>query len=385
MSTGSLAGVRSLYIHWPFCLYRCHFCPFTALAEHSEYQEKYYQALKKEILIYAQQIDKTTLIETMFIGGGTPSICPDALLLDMSVTLYEMFNFSSTCETTIEINPGSVTADKLVLYKTMGINRVSFGVQSLNETALQALNRKQYTRDVYSALRDATAVFENISIDLMLGIPGVSPEEWKKEIQEIVTWPIQHVSVYFFTIHEDTPFYFKALCAESGIMPDDEITEAYKWTIYELEKHGFYQYEISNFARSGYESRHNRAYWQRVPYRGFGLGACSFDGQSRVQNEQRLMSYIESLEANVMPEAYRECLTEQQVWLEMVMLGLRQRKGVALKEIVQSFTDVRKKRFMELVDLLVNEGMVEVRDSVLSITVQGLPVAQEIMTKLTSI
>jgi oxygen-independent coproporphyrinogen-3 oxidase len=188
---------RSLYLHWPFCPYKCHFCPFVAIASHDQYMERYHHALLKEIEQFSGNYTGSRLIETIFLGGGTPSTYPPPLLLDTFGTLIRMFTIVPHAEITIEVNPGTVNEEKLQTWKKAGINRLSIGVQSLNDGVLKNLNRHQTASSVLQLLEIASPLFENISVDLILGLPDVSPDEWKQLIQTIVTWPIKHVSVYF--------------------------------------------------------------------------------------------------------------------------------------------------------------------------------------------
>src|SRR5204863_2631309 len=180
------------------------------------------------------------------------------------------------------------------------------GVQSLNDNALQKLNRLQKASDVYALLDKAPHYFDNISVDVILGLPGISITEWKSLLANIVTWNIAHISMYVLEVHDSTPLFFN-VAAKKVVLPcDDDVVDLYYWSREFLSNYGFNQYEISSFARDGRESRHNSMYWERKPYRGFGLGACSFDGISRLQNEKNLMKYLESVELNTYKPVFAE-------------------------------------------------------------------------------
>lgn len=379
------ALVQSLYIHWPFCPYRCHFCPFVALAGHDEYMERYHNALKQEILLFAHAQENKNLLNTIFIGGGTPSTYPPNLLLDTFDTLYNEFKMSQDIEITLEVNPGTVCQEKLEVWRQVGINRLSIGVQSLNNAVLKSLNRHQEAHTVLKLLTDAEKTFSNISVDLIIGLPGISEQEWKELIYQVVTWPIKHVSMYFLTVHEDTQLYF-GIKQQKFILPsDDSIVDLYHWTIAHFKQHGFEQYEISNFARDGFTSRHNSIYWQRKPYKAFGLGACSFDGNTRFQNEKNLMSYLEGIEQDKKVQAVSEQLSAKQVWLEQLMLGLRQIKGVLVDAILEPLDKQQQVKFQETIDSLCEAQLMRRMQGRIVLNAAGLAVANEVIVRLSSI
>lgn len=373
---------KSLYIHWPFCPYKCHFCPFVAIAGQDQFMQQYYEALMKEIKSYAAQLPHKQQLDTIFIGGGTPSTWPDDLLLDMSVTLEDVFIFNEKTEFSIEVNPGTVRIEQLAVWKQAGINRLSIGVQSLKDSVLGNLNRKQSSADVFWLLDQASRTFDNISVDLILGLPGVSEQEWKELIAKAVTWPIEHISVYFLTVHEETPLYFRVKKNEFTLQTDDHMIDLYEWTVANLAEHGFAQYEISNFAKNGNRSRHNSIYWQRKPYKGFGLGACSFDGNSRFQNQKNLMKYMHSINTDQDFLQFRETLTPAQVHLEKVMLGLRKAEGIAIEEITQHLNDVQKESLLNTVAILQESKFVQKRDDRVILTPAGLGVQNDIAARL---
>ena len=285
----------SLYIHWPFCPYKCHFCPFVALASHDQFMEQYHKALIAEIEQFVDKQSQVVPIKTIHFGGGTPSTYPLVLLLDMMSILNKRFVIEPDVEIALEVNPGTVSLEKIRVWRNVGINRLSIGVQGIDDKVLQSLNRHQTTDQVIDLLTNAAAFFDNISVDLILGLPGISGEHWKLLIMRAVQWPLVHISIYFLTIHENTPLYFKVQANQVSLPDDQEVVALYEWTCDTLAKHGFEQYELSNFARPGYASKHNTAYWNRDAYKGFGIGACSFDGQYRFQNEKNIMKYMTSM------------------------------------------------------------------------------------------
>lgn len=384
MNISTAQSTSSLYIHWPFCPYKCHFCPFVAIAGHDSFMSAYHSSLKKEIISYAQQLDKPT-ISTIFLGGGTPSTYPAPLLLDMFDTLRTMFTFSPDIEITIEVNPGTVTAELMQVWKEVGINRLSIGVQSLKDSALTSLNRHQTAEQVAQVITLGKPLFDSLSIDLILGLPEVSRAEWEHTVTQAMTWPISHISVYFLTIHENTPLYFKVKKNQVQIPVDDDIVPMYHWTRTILQQHGFEQYELSNFAKPGYESRHNMVYWQRKPYKGFGLGACSFDGTVRYQNEKNLMNYINDLQEGRSVKCDTEHVTEEHKELEILMLGLRSRQGVRVSEFTATYSAQEKEAFSTKVAEFSARALVQQNDDLLRLTPTGLLLENEIVVQLARI
>ncbi|MBA3752160.1 radical SAM family heme chaperone HemW [Candidatus Dependentiae bacterium] len=381
----SLQPVKSLYIHWPFCPYRCHFCPFVALAGHDSYIAEYHKALLTELESFFESHPDNGPIQTVFFGGGTPSTYPEDLLEETITCIKKRCGLTDSYEMTIEVNPGTVTPSKLHTWKQLGINRLSIGVQSLNDELLKNLNRHQKAADVYALLDAGSLIFDNLSVDLIIGLPGVSAQEWKKLVSIVSLWPIKHVSMYFLTVHEDTQLYFGVQSNKIVLPPDDEVVDLYYWTIDQFSQAGLEQYEISNFGRQGWESQHNRVYWHRKPYKGFGLGACSFDGASRFQNEKNLLKYIKGAINNDNVIVFAEKLTENQIWLEQLMLGLRQIKGIALDDIVESLSVKGKDSFYKRVYELESVHMVNCENGRIALTPHGLSVANEIIVKLSCI
>lgn len=378
----SLADTRSLYIHWPFCPYKCNFCPFVALASQDQYMQQYHDALIKEIQAFDAVYQGTRQLDTIFLGGGTPSTYPEDLLLDTFGTLRKMFAFQSATEVSIEVNPGTVTKRRLEVWKDVGINRLSIGVQSLNDAVLKRLNRHQTAEDVYRLIDEASLYFENLSIDLILGLPEISQDEWKALIKKVMTWPIKHISIYFLTVHEETPLYYKVQTNRISLPSDEYMVNLYYWTIDTLAQHGFEQYELSNFAKPGYQSRHNTVYWERKPYKAFGLGACSFDGGQRFSNEKSLMKYIDAITNGEPVEAFSETVSSSQVYLEKLMLGLRRKVGVCVEQLTSDFTPLQKGQFFKKVVELKEQQLINEENGYLTLTPKGLVVENEVITHL---
>lgn len=382
MSFNLQSRPRSVYLHWPFCPYKCHFCPFVALASHDQFMEQYHNALIAEIKKFGSNYEQKLPLDTIYMGGGTPSTYPDHLLLDTFGILNTVFDFNDACEITIEVNPGTVSKEQVKLWRDMGINRLSIGVQSIKDRVLQKLNRHQSAEQVREVLDFASMHFDNLSVDFILGLPDVSFKEWQELLHEAVKWPIKHMSVYFLMVHEDTPLYFGVKKKTISLPVDDEVVDAYYWTVDFLAQHGFEQYEISNFAKSGYQSRHNSMYWDRKPYKAFGIGACEFDGTTRFQNQKNLKEYMSSIEQAKEVTVFSETLTPEQIYLEKIMLGLRRTQGVTLAYLSENLTNKQRDHIAQRVVWLKENDFIVQKNEALKLTPKGLAVENDIIVKL---
>jgi oxygen-independent coproporphyrinogen-3 oxidase len=356
--------------------------------QHNQYQEPYHAVLCKEVATICERTQQATgvkrpPIKTLFLGGGTPSLYPLELLPELFTTLRNHVDLSTMVEATIEANPSDITEERLSAWHELGINRLSMGVQSLNDNVMRTLNRHQTLADVHNAIRLAPKYFNNLSIDLILGLPGVTPAQWFEELATVVSWPIKHISVYFLMVHEKTPLYFSIQQGKTLLSDDETLTNMYVKTVHFLEQHGFFQYEISNFAQNGYHSVHNCAYWDRKPYYGFGLGASSFDGVCRMTNTANLMTYLQSdRPEGFSVEQTAEKLTREQALLEHLMLSLRQKKGINLHHMVYFESEDTKSRFSTKVQNLIREGLLEERDGTIRLTLQGMMLENDVIVEL---
>lgn len=383
MSTYNInADTRSLYIHWPFCPYKCHFCPFVAIASHDQFMEQYHNALMKELRTFALRGGFKSPLNTIYFGGGTPSTYPDNLLLDTWVTLRDMCPIAPNAEITIEVNPGTVRPEQLELWKKLGINRLSIGVQSLKDDVLKALNRHQKITDVTALLDSASTIFDNLSVDIILGLPGVSHDDWRDLINTVGTWPISHISLYFLTVHEDTPLFYKLQSKKMFLPDDDALIDLYYWSRDQLISFGFEHYEISSFARPGKKSRHNSAYWERKAFKGIGLGAFSFDGKARFANEKNLGTYLQGIERGDDVTTFSEELTPEQVRLERLMLKLRSMEGVSCAMLFDGLTYIQQSQIQEQIALLSAQGSITLHDNIVMLTPMGLTIENEIAVRL---
>ena len=382
MRYNAQAQTESLYIHWPFCPYKCHFCPFVALAGQDAHMGRYHESIKKELIRFSEEQVNPVPLKTIYIGGGTPSTWPDELLLDTFDTLKHTFDMRLISEITIEANPGTVRLEQIAVWQKAGITRISVGVQSLNDVVLQNLNRKQSAAQVRQLIQQLAGNFSSVSIDIIIGLPGVSDQEWRELIHELISWPIQHVSMYFLSVHEGTPLYFRVARSQITLPPDDETVDLYYWSVATLASGGFEQYETSSFARPGWASQHNQVYWDRKPFKGVGIGAWSFDGEARIQNEKNIQIYMQAQEDGRDVICSAELVTEEAARLETLMLGLRRNKGVLISDVIEGLTEERQQLFFSRLEALEEKKLIQKEGQKIKLTPMSLALENEVSAHL---
>ena len=324
-----------LYVHIPFCVRKCQYCDFLSGPSDEETKDRYIEALLKEIR--AAEHTEDYEIVSVFIGGGTPSALKAEAIASIMRTLQEQFFFCEDAEVTIEANPGTVDLEKLTIYRNVGINRLSLGLQSTDAEELKLLGRiHSYEEFLKSYEWARKAGFSNINIDLMFAIPGQTGEAWRQHLYQVAELNPEHISAYSLIIEEGTPF------AEQNLDLPDEDTEyqMYEDTAEILERYGSRQYEISNYAKQGYMCRHNAGYWQRLEYLGFGLGASSLYGGMRFSNTHQMQEYLKESRN---PDQIRKdvtVLSRNEQIEEFMFLGLRMTEGISEKKFEENF-DVR--------------------------------------------
>ena len=296
----------SIYIHIPFCVKKCQYCDFLSAPADSRAQEVYLRALKQEIREQAARYRKYE-VQTVFIGGGTPTAVPCEKLCEVLKTVFTCYRVNPQAEISMEANPGTVTKEALLSYRKAGINRLSIGLQSADDGELKLLGRIHTYRDFLQTYRWAQeAGFTNINLDIMSALPGQSVENYKKTLETVLSLRPQHISAYSLIVEEGTPFYEKygqeseKLQATGEKQPDlpseEEEREMYTLTEKLLATAGYHRYEISNYALPGMECRHNRVYWKRGNYVGFGLGAASMVENVRFENTRKMQEYLAEYE-----------------------------------------------------------------------------------------
>lgn len=334
--------MAGIYVHFPFCKKKCAYCAFYSINREDLWQP-YFSALKREMDLRREFLGGET-ISTLYFGGGTPSLCPVPEWNSILQKLNSVFHFDSNLEFTMEANPDQLNRNYLKELKSLGVNRLSIGVQSFDDDVLKMLGRSHDAQTACRAIETAFDVgFENVSIDLIYGISARNPNQWRDEVTLACRFPITHLSAYSLTVEENTLLNVKI---RNGQMPplDDNVSISDFETLLEVVRsQGFRQYEISNFERNGHISKHNFSYWTNVPYLGLGPSAHSYDGKMRTWNVADVREYIKSIENGSVCFDY-ERLSLQDKYNEYVLLRLRTCFGVDLLELEQLFgTDRRRK------------------------------------------
>ncbi len=375
-----------LYIHIPFCVRKCAYCDFLSFDDRPEKRQEYGKALIRDLRDFGGIVDKSENagpgsklpVETVFIGGGTPSLMPEGFYRKMFSVIRECYSLSSDAEITIECNPGTVTPEKLKEYREAGINRVSFGAQSADETELRTLGRIHTWKDCENSVRLAReAGFDNISIDLMMNLPGQSAESFCRTIEKAVGLNPEHISAYSLILEEGTAFYDRYAEHPELLPDDDSAAVTYETAVRTLEKYGYEQYEISNFAKPGHACRHNIGYWKRAEYLGIGIGAASLIGRSRYRVEQNLNRYLQQLTYEPV-----EQLSKLDIRNETVMLGLRMKEGLQIGLLRELFGREYAENLERKLLYFAKNGLVERNGDRFSLTVRGMLVSNSVIAEL---
>lgn len=310
----------SVYIHLPFCERKCLYCAFTSFVSCDDVQKEYVKHLIKEI----ENFKDGYKAKTIYFGGGTPSVLRLDLLEKIFDALKNKFEIEKDAEITMEVNPNSVDEEKLGFYKRLGVNRLSMGIQSLNDKTLKKLGRLHTKKEALYKLQLATKFFDNVSCDLILGLE--KEKNVVKYARKLIKFGIKHISCYILEVHENTPLYSLVKNKKYQPLNDEAVAKSYEKLRKFLEKQGFNQYEISNFSLVGFESKHNLAYWSYDDYVGFGLSSHSFLDGARYENSSNLKAYYEG-------KGQSETITSDKEIEERILLGLRCKNGVDLEKL----------------------------------------------------
>lgn len=357
-----------IYIHIPFCVKKCNYCDFLSAPAEKKVQKDYITMLLREIEQY-RDLFKEREISTMFFGGGTPSLVSGEEIGRVIEKIRTLGTVGKHAEISIEANPGTVTKEKLLQWKQAGINRLSFGLQSADNEELKRLGRIHTWEAFLENYHLARACgFENINVDLMSALPGQTVETWKRTMEKVTALNPEHISAYSLIIEEGTPFY-EAYAEHPELLPAEEEERAmYYETKTFLASKGYERYEISNYAKPGYECRHNLSYWERVDYLGLGLGAASLLGTVRKSNQTELSEY---LKGNFTGE--EEKLSDVNAMEEYFFLGLRKMKGV-------DWTPYQE-QYRETVEKMETEGLLEKDGRIIRLTELGIDVSNYVLSE----
>ncbi len=370
----------SLYIHIPYCDHKCIYCDFYSIINYKNKPE-YLNALKREIKYYAETSEDKFIVETIFFGGGTPSLMEVSYIEEILNGISNSFAVSENVEITLETNPGSVNREKLSMFRQIGINRISIGVQSFDDNDLRFLTRIHTGNEAIKTVNDAENIgFRNISIDLIFNLPNQTKEKWRLNLEKAVTLPVQHISAYSLILEKGTILNKMVLDGKIEIGDESFDADLYRFTQDFLIGKGFMQYEVSNFALPGFECKHNQQYWNYGDYIGIGTAAHSFVNNKRWWNYKSLTFYLKSVNEKGNSIAGSEILTKVETLEEFVMLALRG-GGISIKRLESEFSSEWLKLNNPKIIKFKKLGLLEITPKNIKLTKQGYALCDEILTE----
>ncbi len=371
-----------IYIHIPFCSKKCDYCDFVSYSMDTKAQQLYLEALFTEIdMLKNKFMDRT--FDTIFIGGGTPSIVYEGFIASLSRKLYSSFHFADKIEFSIEVNPSSFTKEKFFEYVEAGVNRISVGIQCLDQKLLANHGRFQSienVRETFNILRESE--FPNVNGDVMIGLPGQNKRSVVQTIKFLLKNKVKHVSTYALQIERHTMLYDKLRRGKIKRMKDKDVLTLYEIIYKMLSKAGFKRYEVSNYAKPGFECEHNKKYWDDTSYLGLGVSAHSYIDGYRYYNTKRLDTYIDAMNENKSAVYRKEYVSDAEHREERIMLSLRTAKGLNLEQFKQDFKEDLLRSRAEQIKKLTELKMVEVVDGYLRITEPNFYVSNQIILEL---
>lgn len=384
-----------LYLHIPFCVKKCAYCDFLSGPSDEKVRQEYVDALIREIASY-QSLYSDRQIVTIFLGGGTPSILSKEQIVTIFHALRETFCIASDCEITIEMNPGTVTKEKLLVYREVGINRLSIGLQSVHDEELRLLGRIHTFKEFLSTYEQAREVgFQNVNIDLISAIPGQTVESWEKSLRTIAELNPEHISAYSLIVEEGTPFY-EQYADGQGLPNEEDEREMYQSTVKILREYGYDRYEVSNYAKPGYECKHNLGYWNRVSYLGIGTGAASLIRQGELKKQEvpcevryehvrdreeyiRILQEGSKEEIHRRLEQNREVLTRQMQMEEFMFLGLRRMQGISYRRFWKCFGVDIQSVYGEVIQKLKEQELLQMKEDRIFLTKRGIDISNYVL------
>ena len=372
--------MAGIYIHVPFCKSRCAYCDFYSTTL-SELKPRYVEALCQELTMRRNYLSDEP-IGTLYLGGGTPSQLSEYDFRTIFTCIEKIYGLEACEEITLEANPDDLTDDYVEMLSTLPFNRISMGIQTFHEPTLKLIGRRHTAQEAIEAVhRCQQQGFRNISIDLIYGLPGETPELWQHDLQTAFSLGVQHISAYHLTYEQGTRLWQMLHKHEIAEVDEDTSVELFRILCQEMHRAGYEHYEISNFALPGYRSRHNSAYWHEVPYLGCGPGAHSFNGQSREWNVSSLQAYIEALEKGHR-NFEQEMLDQDTRYNEFIMTRLRTCEGFSLCNIKQRFGQAYHDYCRMLAAPYLKRGLLVQDEDTLRLTEEGIFVSDDIISDL---
>lgn len=372
--------MAGIYIHIPFCRQKCYYCDFYKTVNTS-LQQKFLSTLKEEAKVRKNYLQNET-IETIYFGGGTPSVLIISELSDILNFLQQQFPVSSDAEITLEANPDDLTLEYLKGIKSIGINRLSIGIQSFQNKLLKKMNRRHNSAEAVQAIEMAAKLgFNNLSVDLIYGLPGLTTIQWNETLNQVFALPVQHLSAYHLTYHEGTPFYTWLKKGTLKELKENESVSQFNELVDLSKKNGFEQYEISNFAKNQLYSQHNTSYWIGKKYLGLGPSAHSFDGKSRAWNVSHVEAYINAIKNNT-NYFEEEILSIKDKFNEYILTRIRTKWGVSLAYVNQHFGEENEKYLLMQIEKYKNAKTLFLENGIITLSREGLFISDEIMADL---
>lgn len=367
----NVRNTSAVYIHIPFCEHICYYCDFNKVFLEGQPVDEYVDLLIKEMQITAAN-KQMEPIDTVFVGGGTPTTLNEAQIAKLCTAIQEIFPMKEEVEFSFEANPGDLSVAKVQTMKDYGVNRISMGVQSFNNDLLKKIGRIHTVKDVYQSVENMRTVgFENVSIDLIFSLPGQTEADFQDTLNQALALDLPHYSAYSLIIEPKTIFYNLMQKGKLFLPGQDAEANMYDLLLVEMEKHGRKQYEISNFAKEGFESKHNITYWSNEHYYGFGAGAHGYIGNTRYSNFGPIKKYMEPLQENKLPVFQQKELTLKEKMEEEMFLGLRKVSGVSKAGFQRKFGQNLDTTFQNAIQKTMAKGWLENNEENVALTRNG--------------
>ena len=368
-------------MHIPFCRSKCQYCDFASYAGREEMREAYVDALGTEMLVRGQEmVLKHGRPETVYVGGGTPTALNVEQLSSVVALIKSVFG--TAAEFTMEVNPGTVDGDLLKKLHEWGVNRLSIGIQSFDNNLLKRLGRIHTAEQAEEAVKLARAAgFDNLSLDLMYGLPGQTMEDLQKSVKKALSLQPEHISIYGLQVEEGTPFYRDQQAGRLNLPESDVTDDMYDYLTEYLPEQGYRRYEISNYAKPGKESRHNLSYWQDVPYLGLGAAAHSYMDGMRLENVADLDEYISTIKSGRLPLRSEEDPSEQHHMEEFAFLALRTAKGIDKKKFKDTFGKELRSVYGKKINRLVRQGLLKETKKNIALTKEGAKIGNQVFAE----
>ncbi|WP_216830073.1 radical SAM family heme chaperone HemW [Alkalihalobacterium elongatum] len=369
----------AIYVHIPFCEHICHYCDFNKVFLQGQPVDEYIQAIDNELEAAADNYF-TAPIETIYIGGGTPTALSAKQLEKLLFSLHNHFSLTKDLkEWTVEVNPGGVTDDQLYVLREFGVNRLSIGVQTFDPNLLKQIGRTHQPQDIYRTIDLARQKgFDNITVDLMFGLPKQTIQSFEDTLKDAFSLEIEHFSAYSLKVEEKTVFYNLLRKGKLPLPTEDEEAVMYERLIEQMNKHGYYQYEISNFAKRGYESKHNLIYWNNEEYFGIGAGAHGYINGVRYANIGPVQKYIQSINDTKKARIEAHQLTQNEKMEEEMFMGLRKLEGVSQRRFYERFGVNLMDLYHKQIEDLIQSQLIEVDNDKVRLTRKGVFLANEV-------